>query len=130
MLSKFLTILRFNIVGVLATALYFALGLSLSGATDYSSLTVHVIASLISIAVSYLGHSYFTFQATGPRYVIRFAIITAVMFLASTALTFILAEVLAIKQFWTVTTVAIAYPICSFLLHNLWTFKKPDNTQL
>ena len=125
MLKTLLLFVRFNIVGILATVSYFASGMGLGASTDMSPLTIHLLAFFVSIVVSYLGHAYFTFKRSGPRYLLRFAVITGVLFAASTALTVVMADMFHLSELWTVTVVTIAYPVFSFLLHTLWTFKDP-----
>lgn len=117
--------IRFNIIGILATGAYFFSGMALGYYTGLSPLYVHFKAFAISIIISYLGHAYFTFGISGPRYVIRFVVITGLLFCASTVLTAVLSHVFSVQEFWLILIVTAVYPVFSFLLHSIWTFKKP-----
>lgn len=127
MVKALLLFARFNMVGILATGSYFLVGMLLSVSTELEPLPIHLTAFLFSVAVSYLGHAYFTFNLSGKRYVIRFALITMLLFAASTVLTVVMSEIFKLGELWTVTAVTVTYPLTSFLLHTLWTFRKPPD---
>lgn len=116
---------KFNIVGLLATGSYFVAGMALAYALTLSALSVHLIAFAVSLAVSYCGHTWFTFGVSGTRYLMRFAIVTGLLFVASTGLTVGLARIFALPNTWLVVIVTVTYPVLSFVIHSLWTFKKP-----
>lgn len=116
---------RFNIVGILATACYFCVGMALELLSDLTPVQVHLCAFGVSIVLSYLGHSRFTFGVSGRRYLIRFIVITAILFGSSTLLTRLLSDNEAVPQILIVGIVTVAYTVASFLLHSLWTFTEP-----
>ena len=117
-------VIRFGVVGVAATATYFCTGFGLSHFSTFSALQIHLSAFVVSVVVSYVGHAYFTFGVSGKKPMLRFAGITGILFGASSLLTVILTELFAVSRFWNVVVITITYPVCSFLLHRFWTFKK------
>lgn len=129
MRETILQLVRFGIVGISATITYFCTGMALSYLTALHPLVVHVLAFLISLAVSYLGHAHFTFGVAGTRYVIRYAIITGVLFAASSLLTVIQTQIFSLSSSLNVTIITFIYPIFSFLLHRFWTFKHPAESE-
>lgn len=115
-------LLRFNLVGWAATGAYFGIGLALGLKVNAEPMAVHLIAFSVSIVVSFVGHSYFTFRRYGARYILRFAVTTLLLFLVSSAVTYFLTESYGVSSALTVTVVTIGYPILSFILHAAWTF--------
>lgn len=115
-------LLRFNLVGWAATGAYLGIGLALGLQANADPMTVHLIAFPVSIVVSFLGHAYFTFRRSGVHYIFRFAATTLVLFLVSSAVTYLLTESYEASSALTVTVVTFGYPILSFILHAAWTF--------
>lgn len=122
-------VIRFGVVGVIATTTYFLMGQGLNYTTTLNALQIHVVAFAVSIIISYLGHAHFTFGISGRQPMIRFVVISVVLFCASSGLTVMLSDRLGISNAWIVTVITIVYPVCSFLLHRFWTFKLPHNSQ-
>lgn len=121
--KHFYTFMRFNFVGVVATICYFCIGLVLNHFLVIDTFSVHLIAFSASIVVSYLGHAYFTFAAAGRKALWRFAITTAFLLSITSILSAILENAGAAASM-NVLAVTIAYPIGSFILHSLWTFRR------
>lgn len=120
--DKLFQFVRFNIVGILATGCYFCMGMALNFLTSLAPVQVHLCAFGVSIFLSYLGHSRYTFGVKGRRYVIRFFVITAMLLGLSTVLTRILSGSGVVPQVLIVGIVTVAYTVVSFFLHNVWTF--------
>lgn len=118
-------LLRFNLVGWVATGAYLGIGLALGLQTNADPMAVHLIAFFVSVVVSFVGHAHFTFRRAGARYIFRFTATTLVLFLVSSSVTQLLAEIYGVSSALTVAVVTIGYPILSFVLHAAWTFLPP-----
>lgn len=123
MSQRLFLFLRFNVVGIAATVTYFFAGIALGRLAGLSDVVVHVCAFILSIVVSYFGHARFVFRRTGPIYALRFAITTAVLFAASTGLTYILSTVASVNGDHIVLLITGIYPLASFISHSAWTFR-------
>lgn len=116
---------RFGVVGVAATFVYFtittALGQPPIGMDPIAANTLGVVASL---SVSYFGHHRYTFRALGEheRYLPRFLIVTAGLFLLSTAAMAIARYVWVLDHTVVTACIAVCYPLVSYLLNLSWTF--------
>jgi putative flippase GtrA len=116
---------RFGLVGVTASLVY--LGLVNLLAVPLGPLApfhAHLVALTCSIGVSYFGHHAFTFARKGRHrfYFRRFAIITALLFVLSSALAFICDATLHLSAAVISVMITVLYPAASYLLHSLWTF--------
>ncbi|MEM6549702.1 MAG: GtrA family protein [Pseudomonadota bacterium] len=119
-------VMRFGIVGISATALYFALAWSMHRA----GLVVEVaslIAQIISLIYSYYAQKRFTFGVAGEhkRFGPRFFVATLAILASAQTLVWFLDEQ-GVAATHTLLINSIYYPAASFLVHTFWTFAKPD----
>jgi putative flippase GtrA len=114
---------RFVLVGIAGTLIYAvcAYGMLFS---NLSVLTAHIIAYGVSLLASYIGHKIFTFGIRGDnrRNLFRFVTATAVIALVQLGLVAGL-EHARIDPKLTLLISTFYYPLASFLVHNLWTFR-------
>jgi putative flippase GtrA len=116
---------RFGLVGATASLAY--LGLVNLLAVPLGPLApfhAHLVALCCSIGVSYVGHHAFTFARKGRHrfYFRRFVIISALLFVLSSALAFICDATLHLSAGVISVTITVLYPAASYLFHSLWTF--------
>ncbi|MEW6437631.1 MAG: GtrA family protein [Pseudomonadota bacterium] len=118
-------LLRFALVGSLATATYLVVSLGLSNPRFHLAPWAASLAGFaISFAVSYFGHLFFTYRAE-PDHVFygpRFALATLALILIFSALSQVLATDFNLGRLWSNLLVAALFPPCSFLLHTFWSF--------
>ena len=117
---------RFAAVGAFATLTYLAVASFGAVVMALTPMVNNVLAWTISIAVSYFGHNYFTFQAGGNhmRYMPRYLVVTAFLFIATALLTHIGETVLELSPLTIAVVVSLAYPVLSVLMNMIWTFAK------
>jgi putative flippase GtrA len=119
------TLLRFALVGSLATITYLVVSLSFSNSRFHLMPWAASLAGFaISFAVSYFGHLFFTYRAE-PDHVFygpRFALATLALILIFSALSQVLATDFNLGRLWSNVLVAGLFPPCSFLLHTFWSF--------
>lgn len=114
---------RFGIVGIVATAVYFLLGMALVG-RGAGALPAHIIALCAGFLVSYLGQKRFTFGIRGRHAAAgwRFVLATAALVAATFLVVFVL-EAFGAPARATIIANTVFYPAASFVLHNAWTFR-------
>lgn len=116
---------RFGIVGISATLSYLLITGGLEYVTALPPALINLVGLAGSLLLSYAGHYYFTFEATtghgrkGPL----FLGVTALIVLGSMAVQH-LVELLAGSPYVSYLAVTVYYPVASFVLHNLVTFRK------
>ena len=116
---------RFGIVGVAATFVYFAVTTALGRPPiGMDPIAANTLGVAVSLSVSYFGHHRYTFRALGEheRYLPRFLIVTAGLFLLSTAAMAIARYVWILDHTVVTACIAMCYPVVSYLLNLLWTF--------
>ena len=116
---------RFGIVGISATLTYLVLANLLAVPLGpMTAFHAHVAAICCSILVSYTGHHAFTFARKGRHgfYFGRFAAITALLFVLTSALAYAMDADLHLPALVISIAVTVLYMAASFVLHSLWTF--------
>lgn len=117
-------LVRFALAGGAGTALYFVTALLAERATG-AVFAAHAIAYVVSVSFSYLAQKIFTFGVRGQhrRMGARFAIATAAISVGQLGVVALLNAAHA-----TPTIVflggALFYPLASYLIHSLWTFRE------
>lgn len=123
-----LRLLRFASVGVAATALYAGLFYALLW-SHVAVMPSHLIAQVLSLLASYLGHKNFTFQVQGSHALTgaRFALTTLIL-AGSQSLLVSWLDSTALAKEVLIAVSTLYYPATSLLLHSLWTFREPKPT--
>ena len=124
--------IRFGIVGAVATAVYCIIAISIPALSLFavSPAAGALIASFVSVSVSYYGHHKITFAKVGNHavYLPRFLLSSAVLSGAAVAATYVATQTFLIDYRLTSFGVALAYPPASFLLSRLWIFSDVRKT--
>lgn len=116
---------RFAIVGVTATLSYLLIAAGIEYFTPLPSALINAIGLAGSLLLSYAGHYYFTFEASsghgrkGPLFVV----VTGVIVLGAMALQQGI-QLAAGSPYISYLAVTVYYPVTSFVLHNLVTFRR------
>jgi putative flippase GtrA len=115
-------ILRFGLVGILASVIYFA------STTAFFWLGAGPLAStamgqFVSALFSYFGHRYFSFMVTREsNYVLRFAALMLLNFLLSVGIIWTFTEWLHLSYVTAVATVSVVVPVVNYLGNRFWVF--------
>ncbi len=118
---------RFGIVGVVATASYYLTMRFFINLLGVPLPQAHMMATILSLLVSYIGHHGVTFQAEGrhPYYFRRFCFTSAALFCLSSTFLWGATTALMISREAAAGMVALGYPVASFALHWVWSFRPP-----
>lgn len=119
-------VIRFCIVGAVATGSYFCIYLICALALSYPSTISNAIAWVMSIAASYLGHKAFTYRASGSdmKYFPRFISVSVSLLVFYSAGTMIFEGWLARNPITSAIFISLTYPLLSFLANELLVFKE------
>lgn len=122
-------VLRFGVVGVSATLVYYLTALA-SVQAGLGTEAAHFVAFAVSIVFSYIGQKIFTFRVKGEhkrsvsRFVLATAVIAGIQFLLLLWL-----KALAVPTAVLFAISSVYYPIASFIIHSLWTFRRRKETR-
>jgi putative flippase GtrA len=127
LITEFWRLVRFSMVGGLATGVYLLsalIAVELLGASPMIGATVGFCASFV---VSYIGHFRFTFAVQGRYrdYLVKFAGSSLASFLVSTLVMGLATKWLMIDYRVALVAVAIITPICSYAVNRFWVFLHP-----
>lgn len=125
--DEFWRVVRFLIVGGVATGVYIAAAMVAVEFGHLSPVTGAVIGYCASFLVSYLGHLRFTF-AVGGRYrdyVVKATVSSLASFCLSTFAMWLATKMLKIDYKVALIAIAIIIPICNYLVNRFWVFLHP-----
>lgn len=116
-------VLRFGIVGIGATAVYYLAGLALNSA-GWSPQWGNLAAYLAANSCSFAGHMLFTFKASGQirSRVIRFAAVGLVGYVLSVGITALSFDVLKFDPWLALALVVISVTSVTFIASRFWIF--------
>jgi len=122
-------VIRFALVGFVATTTYFVTFNAASYGVLASPAIANLVAFALSLAVSYLGHKHMTFKATGGHaaHLPKFLVITSLLVGATSALSVVGVSWLELPPFIAAGLVAVTYPTGSFFLNKYWVFRRSPN---
>lgn len=122
-LRVFLQLVRFGTVGVLATAVHFAVAFGLATGSQIAVPLIHMIAFVIAFIVSFVGHYFFTFQSTEPwrRALVRFLGVALFSLGFSTAIAAGLSWV-GTMDLVALTIAALSVPLLTYYLSKRFAF--------
>jgi putative flippase GtrA len=118
-------VFRFGLVGIAATLTYLGIvNLVAVPIGPLSPFAAHLIGLSCSIVLSYAGHHAFTFARKGRHgvYAWRFAVITAALFMLTSAIAYACDRFLHLPAVFISVLITVLYPCGSYLSHTLWTF--------
>ena len=118
-------LLRFGLVGLLATAVHAIIALLLIR-FGFDPLFANPIAFLVAFQVSYIGHSKWSFNSTKPRRlsnIYRFFIVSASGILCSQGLLFGLLRLTELTASISLLIALGISAICTFYLSRQWAFR-------
>jgi len=118
------TMVRFGIVGVLATACYVAASFLLLNA-GMTPQIANLLAFIVSAVTSYLGHYFFTYRSADAHLHVgaRFVAMTAGLMVLSSAI-HQSALLMGIAPRGAAFAVALTYPPLSYACNHLWVYAR------
>ena len=119
-------ILRFGLVGGLATLTYLAVSIGAVQLLDVRPSIASIAAIACGFVVSYTGHHQFTFRLTGRHHVHlpRFGVMQTTIFVVLGGLSTYLLEHKVADPTLVSILVAVSWPLISFVVAQLWVFKR------
>ena len=118
--------LRFGIVGVAASITHFGVLTALLSLAGAGPVIANTIAYVLALCVSFTGHHFWTFRATGPLLAsfLRFLGASGGAYLASTLLLVVLIRDTALSDAAAALAAVAVMPLITFAAHRLWVFRK------
>jgi len=122
--NEFGRLLRFGLVGIVATVVYTAACLLAIEVLMFSPLEASVLGFTAAMGISYYGHTVFSFKlAVDHRsYLHRFATLTAVSFITSTGMTWLLSNVMNVPHRIVLAILFVVLPAISYVCNRFWVF--------
>jgi putative flippase GtrA len=125
---ELLTVFRFGIVGVIATAVHIFVVWILLNHTDLATLIANALAFLAAFGISFSGHYFWTFQNPGDpgRAIRRFLLISTGGFATNTLFLAAMLRIGWLSPFVSAVVSVAVIPLATFLASRLWGFRYAD----
>ena len=122
--------LRYGIVGVLATAVHYLIGFCLHTFFDWSPFWAHFCGFFGGFVTAYCGHYYFSFKDSGRHYerMPKFFATSLIGLILHQTGIYLLAEVWQLDYATVAAPVMmVCVPLVTFVLSKLWVFSNPSS---
>ena len=124
--SEFARLFRFGLVGILATLVHLSVAaLALWLWHELSVFVANLIAFLLAVMVSYVGHQRFTFQRRG--HVGRFFLVALAGFSVNNVLLGGLIFTGTLSGFYAILVATLCVPVVVYFLSRFWVFNRPQD---
>ena len=123
-------VLKFGVVGGAAAATHLGVLFALKAGCGLVPETANVLAFLVAVQVSFLGHHHWTFRTHGhggrlARVYLRFFAVACVGFLLNAGLYSLFLRIPGLHYLLAQAIVQAVVAVASFLLAKFWAFRKP-----
>jgi putative flippase GtrA len=118
-------------VGIVSLVVYSSLYTALAEATRMPAVPTSIVAYIAAMVVSFVGHKYFTFGATGNvrSQIIKFVALHCICLLATASITDVVVDKLGWPYGVGILLVDIAVPLLSFLALKFVVFEGKSDAQ-
>jgi putative flippase GtrA len=127
---EFSRIVRFGIVGIVATLVYAAATLLAIEILHMTAVPASIIGQLTATGVSYFGHSMFSFavKTDHKTYFVRFLLILLLTLALNSFVTWLLTDFWRISHRISVAIVTILIPLVNYICSRYWIFVRGMQT--
>ena len=126
LMSTFLRVLRFGLVGVLATLTHAGVSLASLRWLHLIPVAANGLGFCVAFFLSMAGHSLFTFrQPMTPAKAVRFATVAGSSAAFSSGVVLVGQHFSGLSPDVYLTAAALLTPAFNFVCHSLWTFRHP-----
>ena len=117
-------LLRFGVVGIFATIVYYMIAIGCSAA-GMAPLAANIIGYCIGVGSSFIGHFYFTFKKQGnhTRHLVRFIIVSLLGYILSNIIIVIVVDINNGAFWFAALVVVILIPPVNWIFGRYWAFK-------
>jgi putative flippase GtrA len=125
-MSRLSQIVRFGLVGVLATLVHMGVSLSAHRWLDAPPLLANSLGWCVAVGCSMAGHALFTFrQALTPARMLRFTLVSFASIAFSSLLVYAGEHLSRLPANVYLVGAPLLTPVFTYLCHSLWTFSHP-----
>lgn len=118
-------LVRFGIVGVLASATYSAAAYFIVKAGIGTPIAATIIGQLLSAFVSYFGHQRFSFAVASTHEIFAWRFVTIFVFtiVLNVGVTYVLTVLLNVSHAASIAVVTVLLPITNYFCNRFWVFR-------
>lgn len=121
-------ILRYGLVGVLLTSLYFGLTALIIETLGAVPTISSIVSFVVSVPVAFYLHKHVTFRAYSAhklrREITRFCVTMTCAFLVSSLIVFFVTEVMFMHYGFAFLLTGVVVPLCNYIVFTVWVFRE------
>jgi len=119
-------LIRFGGIGVVSLLVYSSLFALLAETTRLGAVLISMVAYATSMVLSFIGHRYFTFRATGNirAQIFKFTALHCLCFLTTVAITTLVIDILRWPYVVAILLVDVIVPLITFVALKLVVFRE------
>ena len=115
-------LIKFGIIGSLATTVHSLVAFSLIYYFQLSILAVNILGFISAVSISYVGNLIYVFQCRASRdNAMRFIFISGISFIV-VVLCSLITQYYDVNKYIAVLIIVIILPLLNFIFHKYWTF--------
>jgi putative flippase GtrA len=130
MVRELIRIMRFGVVGILATVVHACVYAGLVGATQVFPLAANALAFTAAVGIAFLGHTFWTFGRAGNfaglgalrQPLGRFLTVSLTSFVLNNVVVYAVADIFRLDPLFAVIPMIIVVPVLTYLFLRLWVF--------
>lgn len=124
-------LLRFGVVGILATALHSGIYLLAIHGLGFSAQLANVLGFLFAVTLSAVGHARITFDVPAEQRwpgMLRFSLIALLGFALNASFVFFTTHIIGAAPSFAVYFILFVTPVVTFLAAKFWAFSEPKQS--
>jgi putative flippase GtrA len=116
----------YGIVGAVVTAIYVLCIIFFTETLGITPTIASALAYIASFMLSFFANHHFVFKSKEhvSKTVVRFALVSALVFFITTSIMYLTVEVFNITYLYGVAVILFVIPLSNFLLNLCWTFRE------
>lgn len=122
---EFARLVRFGIVGIIVTAVYFSTSVAMVEAVGLPPVAASVIGQIFAVGVSYFGHAEISFRVehNHRRHAWRFLVTAAATLCLNIFVTWFLTDMMRLPYLIAFCVIVVLIPAINFTCNRFWVFK-------
>lgn len=123
--DEFARLVRFGVVGMVATIVYFSSSIAMVEVVGLPPVAASVVGQLCAIGISYFGHAAFSFRVEQDhnRHAWRFLVTSAGTFGVNILVTWLLTNVMHLPYLIAFSVIVVLIPSINYTCNRFWVFK-------
>lgn len=129
--AKLKRLFSYGVVGVIVSTIYVLCTIFFTETIGFTPIIASALAYITSFMLSFFANHHIVFKSKEnmSKTVIRFAVVSAFVFVFSTSIIYLTVEVFKIPYLYGVAVVLVLIPLSNYVLNLSWTFREVNKNE-